>query len=515
MAEHREANENKVREAATNESRQLAERKFLYSLFMQAPAVISIYRGPKHILELANPLYMKVVGRSDPYDLIGKPVREALPELEGQGFYELLDHTYATGDPFMGAEMPARVDRLGNGELDEGFFTLTLQPIRDAQGSIEGVMSHAVEVTDHVRMRQALQASEERYRTLFNSIDEGFCVIEVLFDESNSPIDYIFVEINPTFEEQTGLEGALGKTAIELVPNLEQRWFDIYGKVALTGEPMRFTEGSDVMNRWFDVYAFRLGGDESRKVAILFNDITERKKLEQRKDDFLALASHELRTPITSLKLYAQLLKKRLDTRGDADTAKQLDRMDKQIDKLIELVRGLLDVSRIEAGKVDYRMERIDLDALIRETVEDLQRVSDKHRIVLDGVQGGMVIADSERIEQVLTNLITNAIKYSPDKDKVIVSAERLGEEIKVSVQDFGIGISEVDRSKIFDRFFQVSGAGRDVSPGLGLGLYISSEIVKRHGGRIEIESEVGRGSKFYFTLPIRAGSDDNFLLWP
>lgn len=136
------------------------------------------------------------------------------------------------------------------------------------------------DISDRQLAQEALRRSEERYRTLFESIDEGFCVIEMLFDENDTPLDYRFLEINPQFEKQTGLEQAVGKTARQLLPNLEDHWFEIYGKVALTGEPLRFENGSEVMNRWFDVYALRVGQPSSRKVALVFKDITERKRAE-------------------------------------------------------------------------------------------------------------------------------------------------------------------------------------------------------------------------------------------
>ena len=247
-------------------------------------------------------------------------------------------------------------------------------------------------------------------------------------------------------------------------------------------------------------------------LSIIVRDVTERRRLEQRKDEFIALASHEFKTPITALKLSTQLLQRHLQkaetaapNAGDGIAARQLSRMNEQLNKLTELVNDLLDVSKIEAGKLDYHLQEVDFNAWLGEYVEDLRPLSGTHNIVLTCSGTGTLVFDTDRIGQVLTNLITNAIKYSPRSERIIVTGHIDDGGARVGVQDFGIGIPESDLERIFDRFYQSHGGGSSTGsyPGLGLGLYISSQIVKRHGGRIWVESEQGKGSTFYFELPI------------
>jgi PAS domain S-box-containing protein len=160
-------------------------------------------------------------------------------------------------------------------------IALTVSPIKDAAGNIIGASKVAREISHIKRAKERLRLSEERYRTLFNSIDEGFCIIRMIFDDDDGKaIDYEFLEVNPMFEEHTGLVGAEGKTMREMIPNHDDSWFEIYGEVARTGEPIRFENRAEVMDRWFDLYAFPVGRPESRKVAVLFTNITERKRAE-------------------------------------------------------------------------------------------------------------------------------------------------------------------------------------------------------------------------------------------
>jgi PAS domain S-box-containing protein len=370
-------------------------------IFRQAPAFMCVLNGPDHVFELVNERYLQLVGNRD---LVGQPVREALPEIGGQGFFELLDGVYRTGEAFTGTDMPVMLQRHPGAPLEQRFVDLVYMALRDADGKITGLLAHGVDQTDRklaenrlfdsrerfakivgqaatgvVEMdtegritlvngkycdmlgyteaeligarvaditspdslqptlsrvaaleaggpgfvidkhylrkdgsrmpatssvnalrgpggefqglvaivldttetqqaAQALRASEERYRTLFESMDQGFAILEMIFDEAGVPVDYAFLEMNAMFERHTGLAGATGKTVRELVPDLDRFWFDTYGKVALTGEAVRFENEATAMGRWFDVYATRIGGNDSRKVALLFSDITARRR---------------------------------------------------------------------------------------------------------------------------------------------------------------------------------------------------------------------------------------------
>jgi len=189
---------------------------------------------------------------------------------------------------------------------------------------------------------------------------------------------------------------------------------------------------------------------------------------------------------------------------GDERKANMVVKMNNQINRLTSLIGDLLDVTKIQSGRLQFNDTLFDFNQLILDLVEDLQRTTDKHQIITELKPVGDVYADKDRIGQVLTNLVTNAIKYSPDADKIIVQAEVVDNEVMVCVEDFGIGISHDKKDKVFEQFYRVSGDKQHTFPGLGLGLYISSEIIKREGGRIWVNSIQGKGSTFCFSLPIK-----------
>ncbi|WP_247233422.1 chemotaxis protein CheB [Telluribacter sp. SYSU D00476] len=232
-------------------------------------------------------------------------------------------------------------------------------------------------------------------------------------------------------------------------------------------------------------------------------DISDRKMLERQKDEFIGIASHELKTPVTSIKAYAELLYQMLMDADDVATAALVQKMDSQIDRLTKLIKDLLDVTRITEGQLQLQKEAIDLNELVQEVAEDLQRTTDKHTLVSKLQPVPLLQADRDRIGQVLINFISNAIKYSPDANEVVISTQAEPDRVTVCVQDFGIGMSDEAQQKVFDRFYRVKEAANRTFPGIGLGLFIASEIVKRHGGTTWVDSEPHKGSRFYFTIPI------------
>ncbi len=237
--------------------------------------------------------------------------------------------------------------------------------------------------------------------------------------------------------------------------------------------------------------------------ASIINDITVQREMEERKDDFVNMASHELKTPITSMKLYIDSLLNRIQAQGDEKGVKTLTSIKYQTERLQELVSDLLDVSRLQTGKLGFNKEKFRLDELIIETINELKGFTKQQKIIFKKSPQVQVNADKFRIYQVITNLITNAVKYSPAGSDITITLKKEAQKAIVSVQDLGIGIEKNQQKKIFERLYQVTDPKEKTFPGLGMGLYITKEIVKKHKGTIWVESEKGKGSTFYFSLPL------------
>jgi signal transduction histidine kinase len=243
------------------------------------------------------------------------------------------------------------------------------------------------------------------------------------------------------------------------------------------------------------------GKDEISTLSLGFNKLMDQvMESQQKKDEFIGIASHELKTPLTSVKAYLQVL----DTIEDKQPNKQyVQKALDNVNKLQQLISDLLDVSKIQSGQLHLNINEFDIDSLISETISGFQIVSVHHKIIRKGALLNQVIsADRQRIEQVLVNLLSNATKYSPDAKEVIVETEKTSSELIIKVKDFGIGIAKEEQTKIFDRFYRTKSMSVLIS-GFGLGLYICRDIIKRHNGKIWVGNEEN-GSAFYFSLPIK-----------
>ena len=364
---------------------------------------------------------------------------------------------------------------------------------------------------------EALRQSEERYRGLFNSIDEGFCIIEMLFDEHGTANDYRFLQVNPSFERQCGLVNAQGKTISELVPQLEAGWFKAYGKVALTGEPARIEGLAESMGRWFDIYAFRTGAPALRQVAILFTDTTERVRVaaallaataaadqaNRAKSDFLSSMSHELRSPLSAILGFAQLI----ETGTPAPSASQQESVGQILQAgwyLLALINEILDLALIESGKLSVSAQAVSLGELMADCqamIEPQAQASGVRLSYPRFEQPCFVQADRTRAKQVLVNLLSNAIKYNRSGGQVDVRCQRLpAQRVRVSVRDTGPGLSAEQLAQLFEPFNRL---GQEEGPvqGTGIGLVVSKQLVELMGGCIGAESSPGVGSLFWFEL--------------
>jgi two-component system phosphate regulon sensor histidine kinase PhoR len=268
----------------------------------------------------------------------------------------------------------------------------------------------------------------------------------------------------------------------------------------------RLQRASDKAYRWH-VAKGEPFKDEHGNILAWFGtitDIEEQKKELERKDEFISVASHELKTPLTSIKGYLQLMENQTML-TPADTKLFISKANIAVNKLQHLINDLLDVSRIEAGKLEFDRKAIDLSNLVNNCLENNRYVYSSYNIQGEVENGIHVLGNEDRLEQVLMNLLGNAVKYSPERKDIIVKVQRNGTKGIVSVTDFGNGILPDDQPRIFERFYR-SDENKYSTQGLGMGLFISSEIIREHDGKIWVQSKPGEGSVFTFTLPLIAG---------
>ncbi len=460
---------------------------------------------------LANQKYCEMVGRSEA-ELLGMSVAEvtapqsraqtqdALERLKAGAAGVALDKYYLHKD----------------GSLVSA--TSSVNALRGPDGEFEGLVPIVLDTTEREQVQEQLRASEERYRTLFESVDQGFCIFEMIFDGARA-VDYRFLEMNPMFERHTGLVDAAGRTARELLPGLDEFWFETYGRVALTGIPARFENDAPAMGRWFDVYANRIGGPDSRKVALLFSDVSARKRSEEelrrladglaeadrRKTEFLATLAHELRNPLAPIRNGLSVM--RLGGDNPAAVGKVRDMMERQVGHMVHLIDDLLDVARISGGKLELKRQRADLRAILASAVETSLPLIEagQHALEVDVPDQPLPVdADATRIAQVVANLLNNAAKYTPAGGHIRLSVRREGLDAVIAVSDTGVGIAGDALAGVFDMFSQIGRTVDRSQGGLGIGLSLVRRLVEMHGGSVVAESGgANAGSVFTVRLPL------------
>ncbi|RYE27200.1 MAG: hypothetical protein EOP45_01965 [Sphingobacteriaceae bacterium] len=257
--------------------------------------------------------------------------------------------------------------------------------------------------------------------------------------------------------------------------------------------------------RWLLIFGETKYDESGHACRILgmMKNITNRKEIERHKDEFISTVSHELKTPITSIKAQTQILERKFSKTADPATAMMLQRINVQVNRLNIIIKDLLEAGRAENPVLPLRKEEFHFEKIVEETVAEIQQTTTTHQLIVESTCNISCIGDKERVCQILSNLLTNAIKYSPGKEKVIVKVQEHDQQVSCSVQDFGLRIPPEKQSRIFERFYRVTGSqnGGTIS-GFGLGLYISCELVKRLGGKIGLNSSLGEGSVFHFSVP-------------
>ncbi|SHF38268.1 PAS domain-containing protein [Chryseobacterium takakiae] len=480
--------------------RKLKESEYRFEhLIKKSDYPIAIYRTEDLYIEFANDQMLKTWGKSS--SVVGMKLEDALPELEGQPFIGILKNIFKTGETYASKE--ASADLIVNGKLQTFYYDFSYKPLKSPNGEVYAILNMAVDITDLVMAKKEIQEREKKFRDLADSMPQF-----VWTCDTKGEITYM----NKSWYRYTGSTENENQTSLvkrmmrpETIRKVDEAWEEC----VKTNTPfvMEYELGDPMQKgnyRWFlgrAIPNFSESGEVNQWTGT-FTDIDEFKQLETQKDNFLGIASHELKTPLTSLKLYTQFIKNNLEKAGDPKNANVARRMDYQIDLLTGLINELLDVTKIQKGQMQLNESLFDFDKLVDEVVEEQQMTSRHKLFVSRSGTIGEVFADRHRISQVIANLISNAIKYSPDADEVHISTSLHGDQAQFNVKDFGIGIPQDKQSKVFEQYYRINGSKDYTFSGLGLGLFISAEIIRRTGGEIFVSSVEGEGSDFCFRIP-------------
>lgn len=495
-----------------------AREGFLTDLFEQAPGFIAVLRGPAHVFELANDAYEELVGRRD---LIGRGVREALPELQGQGFFELLDQVRGTGRPFVGRSVPVDLQDTGGGPRTV-FVDFVYQPVRDASGAVDGIFVQGSDVTDRETALDALRQSESRFHAIADLLPQM-----VWSTRPDGEVEYFnrrWYEFTGDGREALGGHAWVGRVhaqdrdralaawqhcvATGEAYEVEYRLRDRHGQhhwVLTRGLPVRGVDGDTV--RWIGTCT--LIHEQKRVQQMLEDSQHALRAADDQKNRFLATLAHELRNPLAPIATAAQLLKMAPDR---VDTVRHTAGViERQAEHMRRLVDDLLDVSRVTRGQASLCTGPVVLAEAVAVAVEQTAAAVEAggHRLeVVDRTPGLQVQGDALRVTQIVANLVSNAAKFTPPGGYIAVEIRRghdeAGHHACIRVTDTGIGLPEDLLEPVFELFVQADNSAARAGGGLGIGLSLARSLARLHGGSlVAISDGPGRGATFELRLPL------------
>ncbi len=466
------------------------------NLIQQSTVAIAVLSGPKFIIESANDRIISIWGKDR--SVIGKPLHIALPDLAGQPFLDILANVYSSGETFHGTEakLTMPIEHISK----DIYVNYTYQPVLENGKTID-IIVVASEVTEQVNARKEVEEINNRLQIALDASALGSTEVVLATGKMSSTDQF---KANYGFEAKE--EFNYPDLFNSMLPEYRDRIKELVAQAIAENSvykaeyPVKWRDGSI---HWISAHG-RPRYDESGKADRMVGmsaDITEQKLFQQRKDDFLSIASHELKTPITSLKAALQLLDRIKDKPTTTTHIKLIEQSNRATEKISLLVNDLLNLNRMTEGQLKLNKTIFIISEMFSQCCNHV-RMEGKYNLIFEGDTKLAVHADEHRIDQVLVNFINNAIKYAPESIDIHVHVSKIGDQAKVSVKDTGVGISPEILPNLFDRYYRVDHNSKNYS-GLGLGLYICSEIIKRHGGEIGVESEPDKGSTFWFTIPI------------
>ena len=382
--------------------------------------------------------------------------------------------------------------------LGKRIYDYILVPVIDEKGNVEAVAGTTRDITQQVEARKEIEESEERFRSLAQTLPQLVWV-------ANAQGKQEFASLR--WEEYSGIQPS-GEPEWKAIVHpddydgINAAWMNSLTTGSIYKYDVRL-KSKNGEYRWHNVKGEPVTDKENNIVKWVgaFTDIHEQKIKEEKKDEFISIASHELKTPLTTVKAYLQMLELTLDE-NNGEAGLYAKKASQSVNRLNELISELLDVSKIRLGKLNYSITQFNFNELVNSTIEHLQLTSTTHSIIKSGTVKDEVRGDKDRLQQVIVNLLTNAIKYSPGTQQVFITISQEHDTITVAVRDTGIGIAKQSLEKIFDKYHRVEEHAIHFQ-GLGIGLFISHEIIQRHHGKLWAESEPGKGSTFYFTIPV------------